>query len=85
MSMFIAIERKCDAEDPFWSNCKTLGIFKTKTSAKHACDLAYDEVLKYDGECYADCPCESDEYKALCYHPYSRISWRIEQYNKIRD
>ena len=46
--MFIAIQRYCDAEDPFWSNCKILGVFKTESSAKSACDAAYDEILKYD-------------------------------------
>ena len=83
--MFIAIQRQCDAEDPFWSNCKILGIFKTNESAKKACDLAYDKILKDDGDCYNDCQPESGEYKALYYYPYSRFGWRIEQYNKIND
>ena len=79
-TMFIAIQRYCDAEDPFWSNCKILGVFKTESSAKSACDAAYDEILKYDGDCFIDHTPNADEYKSLYYHPYTRYSWRIEQY-----
>ena len=78
--MFIVIQRYCDAEDLFWSNCKILGVFKTESSAKSACDAAYDEILKYDGDCFIDNPQNADEYKSLYYHPYTRYSWRIEQY-----
>ena len=78
--MFIAIQRYCDAEGPFWANCKSLGVFKTKSSAKSACDAAYDEILKYDGNGFKDNTPSADEYKSLYYHPYTRYSWRIEQY-----
>ena len=83
--MFIAIQRYCNAEDPFRSNCKILGVFKTESSAKSACDAAYDEILKYDGDCFADYVPGADEYKSLYYHPYARYGWRIEQYDKIND
>lgn len=83
--MFIAIERHCDAEDPFWSNCKILGVFKTKSSAERACDAAYNEILKYDADCFVDCKPDTNEYKSLYYQPYDRYSWRIEQYDEIND
>ena len=68
----------------FWSNCKILGVFKTESSAKSACDATYDEILKYDGDCFKEHTPNADEYKSLYYHPYTRYSWRIEQYNKIK-
>ena len=82
--MFIAIQRYCNAEDQFWSNCKILGVFKTESSAKIACDSAHDEILKDDGDCFIEHTPNFGEYKSLYYHPYTRYSWRIEQY-EIKD
>lgn len=81
--LYIALERYCDAEDPFWSDCKILGAFKTEKDAEQACIKAKDDVMNDDPGEYTELDSNNKHLFALkTSSGMIMLDWRIE---KIKD
>lgn len=83
--IYLAIERYCDAEDPFWSNCKILGAFNNKKDAKQACIDAKDQVMNDDPGVYEEFDSNNDQLFAIISDSgITMMDWKIETIKEVK-